>query len=52
MKKLERSLRRADRKQAFLYVGCNFISLMLITAYAAMMFSPTVKNVLPEDDTS
>lgn len=41
-------LRLAEKKQASLYLFCNFISLLLITAYAAMMFSPTVLLVLPE----
>lgn len=43
-----RKLQKADRKQAYLYLFCNFVSLLLITAYAAMMFSPTVLLVLPE----
>lgn len=43
-----RKLQRADRKQAALYLFCNFISLLLITAYSAMIFSPTVLLVLPE----
>lgn len=47
MQKLEKKLQKADRKQAALYLFCNFISLMLITAYAAMMFSPTVQEILP-----
>lgn len=48
MKSLERKLQKADRKQAALYLFCNFVSLLLITAYSAMMFSPTVLTVLPE----
>ena len=48
MQKLETKLQKADRKQAALYLFCNFLSLMLISAYSAMMFSPTVLNVLPE----
>lgn len=48
MKSLERNLQKEDRKQAFLYLFCNFVSLLLITAYSAMMFSPTVLLVLPE----
>lgn len=47
MKLLETKLQKADRKQAFLYLFCNFVSLLLITAYSAMMFSPTVLLVLP-----
>ena len=45
---LERKLQKADRKQAVLYLFCNFVSLMLITAYSAMMLSPTVQNIFPE----
>lgn len=41
-------LQKADQKQAVLYLFCNFVSLLLITAYSAMMFSPTVLLVLPE----
>lgn len=48
MNKINKSLRKANRKNAALYLFCNFISLMLITAYSAMMFSPTVLNTLPE----
>lgn len=45
---LFRKLQKADRKQAALYLFCNFVSLLLITAYSAMMCSPTVLLVLPE----
>ena len=48
MQKLEQKLQKADRKQAGLYLLCNFIALMLISAYSAMMFSPTVLTILPE----
>ena len=48
MQAMERKLQKADRKQASLYLFCNFIALMLISAYAAMMFSPTVLDILPE----
>lgn len=41
-------LQKAEKKQAALYLFCNFISLLLITAYAAMMYSPTILLVLPE----
>lgn len=47
MKQLEQRLRKSDYRQAKLYLLCNFISLLLITAYSAMMFSPTVQNILP-----
>lgn len=48
MKMLENKLQKTDRKQAVLYLFCNFVSLLLITAYSAMMFSPTVLLALPE----
>lgn len=48
MNQLENKLRKADSKQAALYLFCNFVSLLLITAYSAIMFSPTVLLVLPE----
>lgn len=48
MQSLEKKLQKASRKQAALYLLCNFVSLMLITAYAAILFSPTILNVLPE----
>lgn len=48
MKELERKLRKRDYRQARLYLFCNFVSLMLITAYAIMMMAPTVLEVLPE----
>ena len=48
MQFMERKLQKADRKQASLYLFCNFISLMLISAYSAMMFSPTILDILPE----
>lgn len=48
MKELEQKLQLADYKQARIYLFCNFIALMLISAYSVMMLSPTVLNVLPE----
>lgn len=48
MKQLEQKLQKSDKKQAALYLFCNFVSLLLITSYSAMMFSPTVLLVLPE----
>lgn len=48
MKTLEQKLQKADKKQAGLYLFCNFISLMLITSYSAMMYSPTVLSILPK----
>lgn len=47
LKDLEKKLQKADAKQAKLYLFCNFVSLLLITAYSAMMFSPTVLLALP-----
>ena len=41
-------LRSHSRKNYVLYVVCNFISLLLITAYSGMIFSPTVLSILPE----
>ncbi len=48
MKKMEQKLQKADRKQARLYLFCNFMALMIITAYSALMLSPTVQTVFPE----
>ena len=48
MRDLEKKLRKLDYHQARLYLFCNFISLMLITAYSIMMMAPTVLEVLPE----
>ena len=41
IKDLERKLQKADYKQARLYLFCNFIALMLISAYSILMLSPT-----------
>lgn len=48
MKQMERKLQRADRKQSHLYLFCNFMALMIISAYSALMLSPTVQKVFPE----
>lgn len=48
MAELELKLQKAGRKQASLYLFCNFVSLMLVTAYSAIIFSPTVLTVFPE----
>ena len=45
MAELESRLRRTNQKQAALYLFCNFISLMLMTAYSGLMFSPTVQDL-------
>lgn len=41
-------LRKKNRKNYTLYLVCNFVALLLITAYSTMMFSPTVLTILPE----
>lgn len=41
-------LRRKNRKNYTLYFICNFMALLLITAYSAILTSPTVLLVLPE----
>ena len=48
MRQMERKLQKADRKQARLYLFCNFMALMIISAYSALMLSPTVQKVFPE----
>ena len=48
MRVIQKKLRKNNSKNYTLYTFCNCISLMLITAYSAMMFSPTVLKVLPE----
>lgn len=48
MRDVFQKLRKVNKKNYYLYVGCNFLALLLITAYSAMMFSPTVLEVLPE----
>jgi len=48
MKQMEQKLQKADRKQSRLYLFCNFMALMIISAYSALMFSPTVQTVFPE----
>ncbi len=48
MREVQKKLRKNNSKNYALYTFCTFISLMLITAYSAMMFSPTVLKVLPE----
>lgn len=48
MAKVQKCLRQKNKKNYILYVFCNFLALMLITAYSVMMYSPTVLEVLPE----
>ena len=48
MKQMEQKLQKADRKQSGLYLFCNFTALMIMSAYSALMFSPTVQTVFPE----
>ncbi len=52
MKKMEQKLQRAGRKHAKLYLFCNFMALMIISAYAALMFSPTIQTVFPPEGDS
>ena len=47
MKQMEQKLQKADRKQSRLYLFCNFMALMIISAYSALMLSPTVQKVFP-----
>lgn len=47
-KKLYGDLRRRNRKQYVLLAFCDFISVLLITSYAAIICSPTMLNMLPE----
>ena len=42
------ALRRKNKGQYALLSGCCFFSVLLITAYACMMRSPTILTVLPE----
>lgn len=48
LKTMEGKLQKADRKHARLYLFCNFMALMIISAYSALMLSPTVQTVFPE----
>ncbi len=48
LRQMERKLQAADRKQSRLYLFCNFMALMIISAYAALMLSPTLQEVFPE----
>lgn len=41
-------LRRKNWRQYALLAGCAFFSVLLITAYACMMRSPTILTILPE----
>lgn len=52
MAELESRLRRTNQKQAALYLFCNFISLMLMTAYSGLMFSPTVQDIFLREATA
>lgn len=48
MKGMERKLQKADRKHSRLYLICNFIALMIISAFSALMCSKTVQTVFPQ----
>lgn len=52
MKNIEQKLRHADYKQAKLYFFCNFIALMIITAYALLMKSPTILTIYRKEETA
>lgn len=47
MKTMELKLQRAGRKHSRLYLFCNFMALMIISAYSALMCSRTVQTVFP-----
>ena len=47
MAELEGRLCRTNQKQAALYLFCDFIALILMTAYSGLMFSPTVQDIFP-----
>lgn len=46
--KLYAGLRRRNRRQYALLAFCDFISVLLITSYAAIICSPTILRMLPE----
>lgn len=49
MKNIEQKLRHADYKQAKLYFFCNFIALMIITAYVKRNMFPSQRSIsLPD----
>lgn len=48
LKKMEQKLQKADRKHARLYLFCNFMALMITSAFSALMLSPTVQTVFPK----
>lgn len=48
MKTMEGKLQKADRRHAKLYLFCNFTALMIISAFSALMLSPTVQTVFPK----
>lgn len=48
MNEIRKKMRKANHSNYTLYFFCNFIGLLLITAYASIMYSPTVQNIFPE----
>lgn len=48
LKIIEKKLQRANGKHSRLYVFCNFIALMIISAYSVLAFSKTVQATFPE----
>lgn len=43
-----KQLQNSTPKQSALYLFCNFIASLLISAYSALMYSPTVQNIFPK----
>ncbi len=47
MEKIFEKLRKNNKAEYILYLACNIFAVAIITAYALLLFSPTVLNVLP-----
>lgn len=47
MNDIQKKLRKANKENYTLYLFCNFMGLLLITAFTMLMFSDTVMNVFP-----
>lgn len=48
MNKITSKLRKKNKNHYTMLVFCTILSVLLVTSYALMFFSPTVQNVLPE----
>lgn len=48
MNAIFKKLRKFNWANYKLYIFCNFIAVLLITSYSALMYSPTVLTVLPK----